>query len=112
MVELSLLAGAIVIYVITALAMPKEKVRKFWFILFIIIMLGTVCCITFMRFDADGLLANAKEMSELYIIYFLVAILPAVAFINLWMFRKPIWRVLCGKDININMDEEAAKAKK
>ena len=53
-----------------------------------------------MHFDKSGLLADATEMSELYFIYSMVALLPAIAVINLWVFRSVIWKVLRGQDIS------------
>lgn len=106
MIELSLLLGAIVIYILTAIFMKKEQVRRLWLCLFLLIMIITVCSVTFMRFDQDGLLANAKEMSELYFVYFIVAVLPAITFINLWMFRSVIWKTICGKDVVLEKDSK------
>ena len=96
---LIVVAIAVVVYILTALFMKKEQVRRLWFIAFFLLIIATACSVIFMQFDKDSLLANAKEMSELYIVYFLITLLPALALINLWMFRSVFWKVLRGKEI-------------
>lgn len=100
MLELILAGLAIIGYIASMIFLKKTQVRRLWLILFILIIISTCLGVSFMHFDKDGLLANATEMSELYFIYSMVALLPAIALINLWMFRSVICKVLRGKDLD------------
>lgn len=109
MLELTLAGIAIVCYILSMIFFKKAQVRRLWLFVFILTIIATFVSIAVMRFDKDGLLANATEMSELYFIYATVALLPAITLINLWMFRKVIWKVLRGQDIVLESNEEIAE---
>lgn len=106
MLELVLAGIAIIGYIVSMIFLKQTQVRRLWLILFVLIIISTCLGISFMHFDKDGLLANAKEMSELYFIYSMVALLPAITLINLWMFRSVVWKVICGKEITPSEDEK------
>lgn len=102
--ELIMVAGAIIFYIITALLMKKAQVRKLWLSIFLLTIVVTLGSIVFLRFGSDDFMANAKTMWQLYFLYFSVAILIAVAIINFWMFRSVIWKVMREKDIVLVKD--------
>lgn len=104
----SILAGlAIIVYIVSMIFLKKTQVRRLWLILFLLIILSTCLGVSYMHFDKDGLLANATEMSELYFIYSMVALLPAITLINLWMFRSIVWNVLCGREISVTREDKS-----
>lgn len=106
MLELILAGLAIIGYIASMIFLKKTQVRRLWLILFIFIIISTCLGVSFMHFDKDGLLADAKEMSELYFIYSMIALLPAIALINLWVFRSVVWRVLRGQEIGEHAKKE------
>lgn len=108
MLELILAGLAIISYIASMIFLKKTQVRRLWLILFIFIIISTCLGVSFMHFDKSGLLADATEMSELYFIYSMVALLPVIAVINFWVFRSVIWKVLSGQDIS---DKENKKTK-
>lgn len=97
--ELVMVVGAIVFYILTALLMKKEQVRKLWLSIFILTIVAALVSIVFLRFGSDDFMANAKTMWQLYFLYFTVAVLIAVSIINFWMFRSVIWKVMREKDV-------------
>ncbi|GAA5097685.1 hypothetical protein [Wohlfahrtiimonas larvae] len=97
--ELVMVVGAVIFYILTALFMKKEQVRKLWLSILILTIVVAFGAIIFLRFGADDFMANAKTMWQLYFLYFAVAVLLAVAIINFWMFRAVIWKVMRGQDV-------------
>ncbi len=104
--ELVMVVGAIVFYILTALFMKKEQVRKLWLSILMLTVIVAFGAIMFLRFGADDFMANAKTMWQLYFLYFAVAVLIAVSIINFWMFRSVIWKVMRGKDVVLEKDTQ------
>lgn len=106
--EFILVAGAIVFYVLSAIFLKQEQVRKLWLSIFLLTNVVTFGIIVFMHFGQEDFMANAKTMWQLYLIYFNIAVMLAVAVINCWMFRSVVWKVLRGKPVVLETDAEIA----
>ena len=59
---LIVVAIAVVVYILTAVFMKKEQVRRLWFIAFFLLIIATACSVVFMQFDKDSLLASLNKV--------------------------------------------------
>jgi len=95
--EIYLLAAMLLLYIVTAVALNKNLLRKIWLAAFVIAFAVTVTALSFLRFGNQEVMMNAVELSWYYILYLFASIMSILGVINLWLFRHPLWDALFGK---------------
>ncbi len=105
-------AVAIIGYVASLFFLSKENVKKLWMSLLLIAFAIMLASLILVHFESTGFLADAKEMSEFYFVYFMIVALVVLGIINIWAFKKVIWRVLTGKPLTFETPEEEAEREK
>ncbi|GGZ93779.1 hypothetical protein DC083_07485 [Ignatzschineria ureiclastica] len=99
-------AIAVIGYIVSLFFLSKEGVKKLWMSLLLIAFVIMLVSLIVIRFDTSGFLADPKLMSEFYFAYFVIVALIVLGIVNIWAFKKVIWRVLTGKPLNFETPEE------
>lgn len=107
--ELVLISGLFIItiiaYIVSFFMLSKERIRKLWMSLFLIVFIIAIATLLTIHFNTD-LLGTLKDMSEIYFAYFVITFLLILGLINIWVFKSIIWRVLRGKSLTFSDDEK------
>ncbi|MDM1544590.1 hypothetical protein HX037_01635 [Ignatzschineria indica] len=109
-VLIGLLALLIICYIVSLFLLTKEGVKKLWMSLFLLVYVVAVIALIMLHFKT-GLLADIKDMSELYFAYSVITILLLLGLINIWVFKGVIIRVFRGKDLTFTDGSEKEKKK-
>lgn len=96
--EIYLFAGLLLVYVITALVLKKDILRKLWLIAFMAAFAVSAAALSFLRFSHQEVMMNAAELSWYYILYLFASIMVVLGAINLWLFRHDLINVLFAND--------------
>lgn len=72
--------------------------RKVWIAAFLISFAVTAISISFLKFTNQEVMMNATELGWYYILYLFASLMVVLGIINIWIFRKPLWKVLFAKE--------------
>ncbi len=106
LIVIGFFAVAVIGYIISFFLLSRENLRKLWMSLLLIAFVIMFVSLILVHFESTGFLADAKEMSEFYFVYFMIVSLVVIGLINIWAFKKVIWRVLTGKPLDFETAEE------
>ncbi len=95
--EFYLFISLFLIYILTSLMADKVIIRKVWLAAFMISFIVTAAAVSFLRFTNQEVMMNAAELGWYYILYLFASLMVVLGVINLWMFRKQIWKILFAK---------------
>ena len=96
--EIYLLTALILIYLITALILNSNTLQKIWFLAFGVSFVVMAIALSFLRFGNQAIMMSAMELSWYYILYLFATIMSVLGIINLWLFRRRLWRLLFNRD--------------
>lgn len=103
--EIYLFAAMVLVYIITSLVVQKSTMQKLWLLAFIAAFAVTAVALSFLRFTNQDVMMNAAELGWYYILYLFASIMVVLGIINLWMFRRPLWNILAGRDDDNDDDD-------
>ena len=103
--ELYLFIALFLIYILTSLMADKAVIRKVWLAAFLVSFVVTAVAVSFLRFSNQEVMMNATELSWYYILYLFASLMVVLGVINLWMFRKQVWKTLFAKTSGKDDDE-------
>lgn len=92
--EIYVLATLIFIYIITALTGKPDSVRKIWTLAFIGAAFLTSGALFALRVKHQDVMMTADNFNWYFFLYVFGALAFALGLINLWMYRRPLWRIL------------------
>ncbi len=98
--EIYLLIVLIFIYLITAAMVKKPIVRRIWTLAFIAAFTITAVSIGFLRVNNQDVMMSADELNWYYLLYLFGSMSVVLGVINLWMYRKSLWQILRGEEID------------
>lgn len=98
--ELYLFIALFLFYLLTSLIADKGLVRKLWLAAFLIAFAVTAVAVSFLRFTNQEVMMNAVELSWYYLLYLFASLMIVLGVINLWMFRKPLWKLFFSSAAN------------
>lgn len=106
--EFYLLLSFFVIYFITSFAVDKRVLRKIWTVAFIAAFTITGVAIGFIRVSQQDVMMSAGQLNWYYMLYLFGSMAVVLGVLNLWMYRKALWRILFGggNDSGDDDDEE------
>ncbi len=104
--ELYLFIALFLIYILTSLMADKAIIRKVWLAAFLISFAVTAVAVSFLRFTNQEVMMNATELSWYYILYLFASLMIVLGVINLWMFRRQVFRTLFAKSSVEEDDKE------
>ena len=96
--ELYLLISLVFIYLITAAMVNKNVVHRIWTLAFIAAFAVTAVAIGFLRVTNPDVMMSADNLNWYYLLYVFGSMSVVLGFINLWMYRRPLWQILHNKD--------------
>lgn len=92
--EIYLFISLIFIYVITAFMVKPQIVNRIWTLAFIVAFLITSVSLAFLRITDQDVMMAADNLNWYYLLYLFGSISVILGMINMWMYRKPLWRVI------------------
>ena len=94
--ELYLMAAFCLLYIITALTLPKQHLQRVWTLAFFICFLVTAAAIGLIRVSGQDVMMSAVELNWYYLLYLFGSLSVVLGFINLWLYRRSIWQIFFG----------------
>ena len=82
------------IYILTALILPKQTLKKIWTIAYIVSFLITSISIFYIKIYASETLMKVGELNWYYILYIFGSISIVLGVINLWLYKKSLYLLL------------------
>ncbi len=96
--EIYLFFAFLLFYLITAFMLKEQTKQKIWMIAFIISFAVTSLAIGFVKISQQDVMMNVGQLNWYYFLYLFGMISVVLAVFNLWIYRKPLWAMLFGKD--------------
>lgn len=106
--EIYLFLALILVYLLTAFTVRKVIVNKIWTLAFIVAFLITAVAIAFIRVSGQDVMMSANELNWYYLLYLFGSLSVVLGVINLWMYRKGIWKILSASDKDSEADGDDA----
>ena len=91
--ELYLLFSMFLIYLITSFILPKQHLQKIWTLAFFICFAVTAVAIGLIRVSGQDVMMSAAELNWYYLLYLFGSLSVVLGFINLWLYRRGIWKI-------------------
>ena len=104
--ELYLFFAFLLFYIITAFILPKHVQYKLWTLAFIFSFIVTSIAIGFVRLSRQDVMMDANQLNWYYILFLFGMISVALGMFNLWMYRKPLWRLIFEKNEDDTNDDD------
>lgn len=96
--EIYIFIALIFIYALTAFMLPKNTSKKIWTTAYIVSFVITAVAIFYVKLYADETLMKVGELNWYYLLYVFGSISIILGVINLWMYKKPLYRLFADKD--------------
>ncbi len=96
--EIYLLLALFLMYIITAIFLEKNILQRIWLGAFVIMFAVTAGALGFWRFTNQEVMMNVAAISWYYILYLSLSLTVVLGAVNLWLFRRQLWRVLSEND--------------
>lgn len=104
--ELYLFFSFLLFYLITAFLLKPKMREKIWMIAFIISFVITSISIGFVRISQQNVMMDANQLNWYYFLYLFGMISVVLGVFNLWIYRKPLWRILFDKEEDVASDDD------
>ena len=105
--ELYLFLSFILLYFLTSFFVKPTIQHKIWTFAFIIAFVVTSMSIGFLRVNQQDVMMSASQLNWYYMLYLFGSMAVVLGAINLWMYRKAIWKTLFTSS-DVEEDEEEA----
>lgn len=108
--ELYLFFAFLLLYVITSFLLSEDMLRKIWTLAFILSFVVTSIAIGFVRLSRQDVMMDANQLNWYYILFLFGMVSVALGAFNLWMYRKPLWKIMFSKasgDTNDDADDDS-----
>ena len=96
--EIYLLLAMFLVYMLTVIFLDKQKLQKIWLMVFIVVFVITASALSFWRITNQEVMMNVAAVSWYYILYLSLSLTVVLGIINLWLFRRQLWRILMNDD--------------
>lgn len=97
--EIFLFIALVFVYVLTAFAVPELIVKRIWFLGFSASFLLTALSVLFIHSGRQTVLMQENEMNWYYFLYLFGSISVILGAINLWIYRKFVFKLFLGSDL-------------
>lgn len=104
--ELYLFLALILIYLMTAFMVKKVILHKIWTLAFIVTFAITAISIAFIRVSGQDVMMSASELNWYYLLYLFGSLSVVLGIINIWMYRRGVWKILSASDQENNIDDD------
>ena len=96
--ELYLFLALLLIYILTAFMVKKVILHKIWTLAFILAFVVTAVSIAFIRVSGQDVMMSANELNWYYLLYLFGSLSVVLGIINVWMYRRSIWKIMSASD--------------
>lgn len=103
--ELYLFLALFLMYILTAFMVKKNVLHKIWTLAFIVAFAVTAISIAFIRVSGQDVMMSANELNWYYLLYLFGSLSVVLGVINLWMYRRSVWRTMF--DASTEEDEDS-----
>lgn len=83
----------------------KNVLHKIWTLAFIVAFAVTAISIAFIRVSGQDVMMSANELNWYYLLYLFGSLSVVLGVINLWMYRRSVWRTMF--DASTEEDEDS-----
>lgn len=98
--EIFLFIALIFVYILTAFAVPELIVKRVWLLGFVTAFSLTAMSILFIHSGRQTVLMQENEMNWYYFLYLFGSISVILGVINLWIYRKFVFRLFSAADLD------------
>lgn len=98
--EVFLFIALVFVYILTAFAVPELIVKRVWLLGFVAAFLLTALSVLFIHTGRQTVLMQENEMNWYYFLYLFGSISVILGAINLWIYRKFIFRLFFASDLD------------
>ena len=106
--ELYLFLALLLIYILTAFMVKKFILHKICTLAFILAFVVTAVSIAFIRVSGQDVMMSANELNWYYLLYLFGSLSVVLGIINVWMYRRSIWKIMSASDSDDD-DEDTDK---
>jgi len=100
--ETYLLIALVFMYFLTVLFLPKYVQHRIWTTAYILAFIITSVAIGYIKIYAAETLMKVGELDWYYILYVFGSMSIILGIINLWMYKKNLYRLFTKQDTDIN----------
>lgn len=94
--ELYLFFAFLLLYVVTSFILSKNMLRKIWTLAFIFAFAVTSIALGFVRLARQDVMMDANQLNWYYILFLFGMVSVVLGVFNIWMYRKPLWKIMFG----------------
>ena len=98
--EVFLFIALVFVYILTAFAVPDLIVKRVWLLGFVAAFGLTAMSILFIHSGRQTVLMQENEMNWYYFLYLFGSISVILGAINLWIYRKFVFRLFFASDLD------------
>jgi len=98
--EVFLFIALVFVYILTAFAVPELIVKRVWLLGFVAAFLLTALSVLFIHTGRQTVLMQENEMNWYYFLYLFGSISVILGAINLWIYRKFVFRLFSASDLD------------
>lgn len=104
--ELYLFFAFLLLYVVTSFILSKNMLRKIWTLAFIFAFIVTSIALGFVRLGRQDVMMDANQLNWYYILFLFGMVAIVLGIFNVWMYRKPLWKIVFGNGDDDSLDDE------
>ncbi len=105
--EMYLFLAFIMLYLLMSFFVSHNVMRKIWTSAFIAVFIITALAIAFLRVTNQDVMMNAGDLNWYYMLYLAGSMAVVLGAINLWLYRKPLYRIFFENSDNQDDEEDS-----
>ena len=103
--EIFLFVALVFIYILMAWTVPPVIVKRVWIVGFILAFVITAVAILFISAGKQTVLMQESEVNWYYFLYLFGSIASILGLINLWIYRKALYKIFASDEESENEKE-------
>lgn len=104
--ELYLFMALFLVYILTAFMVKDNVLNRIWTMAFMVSFAITALSIGFIRVSSQDVMMSANELNWYYLLYLFGSMSVVLGVINLWMYRRPIFKIFTSDTSKEDDDDE------
>ena len=105
--EMYLFLSFILLYLLMSFFVSRNVMCKIWTSAFIAVFFITAISIAFLRVTNQDVMMNAGDLNWYYMLYLAGSMAVVLGIINLWLYRKPLYRIFFENSDNQDDEEDS-----
>lgn len=96
--ELYIFVALFLLYAVMSFVIDRRAMEKVWTFSFICSFIATSVAIGFLRLNHQDALMSVSQINWYFILYVFGSVSVVLGIINLWIYRKSLYRILFSDD--------------